>query len=209
MREPTLTIIPPSSAGIDPDVDRDPRARSRGAAARSSAAWRASFSGCATVTSAVTSPRRSASLPQIGLDHRRHREEAPVARHDPEKIAGQLRQAGALGERGDRLALLVARHDRAAHQADEIAARRAASRAIRADRRRRRRARGARRPDRTAPPHNVQPGRRCLSLRKPTESGPQSARRREDGRDNSLPLGDLGATARSRGRRAPRNPRGW
>ena len=55
---------------------------------------------------------------------------------------------------------------------------RAASRAIRADRRRPRRARAARRPDRTAPPHNARPGRKRLSLRKPMESGPQSARRR-------------------------------
>ena len=121
MREPTLTIMPPNSRGstLMSIATRAPTAR-RNCSVK--AACRVSLSGCATVTSAVTSPRRSASFRKIGLDHLGHREQATVARDDTEKIAGQRRQPGALGQRRDRLALLVARQDRAAHETHQIGA---------------------------------------------------------------------------------------
>src|ERR1051325_170944 len=59
-------------------------------------------------------------LVEIALDHRRCREEPPIGRHDREKVACQLRQPRPLGERGNRLRLVLARHNGAAQQSPEI-----------------------------------------------------------------------------------------
>src|SRR5207248_3805944 len=48
-------------------------------------------------------------LIEIGLDHRRHREQPPITGDHPKEIAGQIRQSGALAERGDRFRLILAR----------------------------------------------------------------------------------------------------
>ena len=161
------------------------------------AAWRASLSGCADGDLGGDLAAPLGELAQIGLDHRRHRKEPPVARHDAEKIAGQR----ATTRRARRAPPPPCPARRATGPGCAAAARDrrspAASRAIRADRRRPRRARAARRPDRTAPPHNAQPGRKRLSFRKPMESGPQSARRRRTVATNSLRGKISGASARS------------
>ena len=122
MREPTLTIMPPSKPGSTRTsiATRRPTVRRSCSPSAASCAslkrlGRDDFGGD------LAAPR--GELGEIGLDHRRHRKEAPVAGDDREKIAHQPRQPGALGHGGDRLCLRRARQDRAADQAHEVGAR--------------------------------------------------------------------------------------
>ena len=139
MREPSLTTRPPSRLGST----RTSIATWLPTARRNCSLERLVLrlvSGCAAVTSAVTSPRRSASLARyasiIAGTAKSRRLRATTAR----KSRVSCDSPALLGERRDRLALLGARQHRAADEAQQIGARRAASRAARADRRRPRRA---------------------------------------------------------------------
>ena len=70
----------------------------------------------------MTSPRRAARRARKAIDHAGNGEKPAVLRDEPEKVAGQHIEAGALAEGLDRLALLGARQDRAAHEAAQIGA---------------------------------------------------------------------------------------
>src|SRR5579859_2835850 len=61
-------------------------------------------------------------LLEITRDHARQNEKPAIARGDAEKILGESREAGAVCERGYRLALFRATDDRATNEAAEIRA---------------------------------------------------------------------------------------
>ena len=194
MREPTLTIMPPSSAGstrISTATRRaDGAAQLLGQRRAPRFVERLRDSDlCGDLAAAL------GELPQIRLDHLRHREQPAVARDHAEEIARQSASARPL--RSARRSPGPAPRATAPGCATGASGRRsaAASRATRANRRPPRQARAARRRDRTAPPRSAQPARIRPSLRKPMETEPQSARRRR--RVASCCVG------RSRRRRAP------
>ena len=195
MREPTLTIMPPIRAGSTRTSTETRRPTVRRSCSLSAAELglaqrlrRGDLGG--NLAAAL------GELLQIGLDHRRDREEATVARDDGEKVADQSRQAGLLAR--------ARRSPRPAFRATGSGCAPAAtgrgsppaSRAIGADRRRPRRAPALVGEIEQCRGITLSQGRTRRSFRKPIYDDPRWPRRRKGRR--SISFVGIGSTARHR-----------